>query len=140
MANTVRDLMTTEVETLSPESSMEEAVQLEMRRKIRHIPILEDGKLVGILTDRDLKRAMPSLLTGTARATHEKVIRTTRVSQIMTRSPLTVTSSTLLKDAVRVLCERKFGALPVVDGGRLVGILSETDVLRAFLARLEKET
>ena len=118
---------------------MEEAIQLEMRRKIRHIPILEDGKLVGILTDRDLKRAMPSLLTGTDRETHERVIRTTRVAQIMTRSPLTIAPGAPLREAVRILAERKFGALPVVESDRVVGILTEIDLLKAFLRVLEKE-
>ena len=140
MQSKVRDYMITTVETLNSESTMEEAVMLEMRRKIRHIPIVDNGKLVGIVTDRDIKRAMPSLLTGTDRETHERVMKATKVSQIMTKSPLTTSPDTPLKDAVRVLCERKFGALPVVQGGEVVGILTETDLLRAFLKVLEQET
>ena len=140
MLSKVRDYMISNVETLGPDNSMEEAVHLEMRRKIRHIPILDNGKLVGILTDRDLKRAMPSLLTGTDRDVHERVLKTTHVSQIMTRSPTTVGPDSPLRDAVRVLVEKKFGALPVVEGGRLVGIITETDLLRAYLAILDRES
>lgn len=139
MLSKVRDFMTPNVETLGPDSTMEEAVMLEMRRRIRHIPILDHGKLVGILTDRDLKRAMPSLLTGTDRDVHERVLKTTRVAQIMTKSPATVTPDAALREAVRILVEKKFGALPVVEHGVLVGILTETDVLRAFLRHLDKE-
>ena len=140
MMSRVREFMTTSLVTLEPESFMEEAILLEMRRKIRHIPIVDNGKLVGIVTDRDIKRAMPSLLTGTDRETHERVMKGTKVSQIMTKSPLTTSPDTPLKDAVKVLCDRKFGALPVVQGGAVVGILTETDLLRAFLKVLDLET
>ena len=139
MTRKVRDFMSTKVVTLTPESTMDEAVALEMRMRIRHIPILEGETLVGIVTDRDLKRAMPSLLTGTNREQHEQVMKSTKVGQIMTRSPLTTSPEAPLKDAVRILCEEKFGALPVVDGKKLVGIITETDLLRAFLQALERE-
>ena len=140
MFTKVRECMISNVETLGPESTMEEAVQLEMRRKIRHIPVLEDGKLVGILTDRDLKRAMPSLLTGNDREVHERVLKGTLVSQLMTKSPTTVAPDLPLRDAVRILVEKKFGALPVVEGGRLVGIITEIDLLRAYLKILDRES
>lgn len=139
MAGTVRQYMVSAVETLGPDDSMEAAVALERRRKIRHIPIVENGVLVGIVTDRDLKRAMPSLLTGTDQQTYERVTRTTQVKQIMTRSPMTIAPDAPLREAVRILCDKKFGALPVVEGGTLVGIITETDVLRAFLEILDRD-
>ena len=131
--------MVSAVETLGPDDSMEAAVALERRRKIRHIPIVENGVLVGIVTDRDLKRAMPSLLTGTDQQTYERVTQTTPVKQIMTRSPMTIAPDAPLREAVRILCDKKFGALPVVEGGALVGIITETDVLRAFLEILDRD-
>ena len=139
MIGTVRDYMISEVETLAPDDSMEMAVMLERRCRIRHIPIVEGGALVGIVTDRDLKRAMPSPLTGTDQQTYDRVAAGTHVRQIMTRSPVTIAPDAPLKDAVRILCEEKFGALPVVEAGKLVGILTETDVLRAFLRILDGE-
>jgi acetoin utilization protein AcuB len=80
------------------------------------------------------------MLTGTDREEYERVVKTTTVAQIMTKSPMTITPDAPLKDAVKVMVERKFGALPVVDGMKLVGIITQTDALRAFLTLLLKET
>ena len=135
---TVRDYMVSEVETLAPDDSLETAVMLERRFRIRHIPILENGQLVGMVTDRDLKRALPSPVSGTDQQTFERVVQTTRVGQIMTRSPLTISPAAPLRDAVQILCEKKFGAIPVVENGKLVGIITGVDVLRAFLAFLDR--
>ena len=140
MLGTVRDYMISEPETLTPEDSMEAAVILGRRMKIRHIPIVEDGALVGIVTDRDLKRASPSPLTGADQETYERVTRTTMVRQIMTRSPATISPDAPLRDAVRIMCDKKFGALPVVEAGILIGIITETDVLRAFLKILDSQS
>ena len=137
IGRSVRDYMATDLVTLTPDDSMEAAVLLERQRRIRHIPIVDGGTLVGIVTDRDLKRAMPSPLAGADQQSYERVSETTRVSRIMTRSPVTISPDAPLSDAVRILCEKKFGALPVVDSGRLVGIITETDMLRAFLQVLE---
>ena len=140
MIGTVREYMVSDVETLAPDDSMEAAVILERRHKIRHIPIIENGVLVGIVTDRDLKRAMPSPLSGTDQQTYERIARTTLVRQVMTRSPTTIPPDAPLSDAVRLVCEKKFGALPVVEAGRLIGIITETDMLRAFLRILDRES
>jgi len=137
MTATVRDYMVSEVETLGPDDSLETAVMLERRFRIRHIPIIDDGELVGIVTDHDLKRALPS--PGSDQQTFEHVVQTTRLRQIMTRSPMTISPTAPLRDAVQILCEKKFGALPVVEKGKLVGIISGVDMLRAFLAFLDKQ-
>ena len=139
MSGTVRDYMVSKVETLTPDDSMDAAVVLVRSRRIRHIPIVESGTLVGIVTDRDLKRAMPSPLTGADQATYELVAETTTVRQIMTRSPTTIAPDAPLREAVRILCDKKFGALPVVADGALVGIITETDLLRAFLRVLDNQ-
>ena len=140
MVGTVRQYMVSDVETLAPDDSMEAALILERRHRIRHIPIVENGVLVGIVTDRDLKRAMPSPLSGTDQQTFEHVARTTLVGQIMTRSPSTISPDAPLSDAVRIVCEQKFGALPVVEAGKLIGIITETDMLRALLTILDRES
>jgi acetoin utilization protein AcuB len=139
MVRRVRQYMTAQVITLSPDSTMEEAVLLEVKRRIRHIPIVDKGQLVGIVTDRDIKRAMPSLLTGTDRDMHERVTKNTRIAQIMTRSPLTIAPDLPLRQAVTLLQERRIGALPVVEKNRLVGILTESDCLRALAEMLAGE-
>lgn len=139
MTPVVRHAMTSPVETLPPDATMEDGILLEMRRRVRHIPIVEDGNLVGIVTDRDLKRATPSVLSGVDREEYERVVRGTPLSRVMTRDPVTVTPETPLREAVGIMVERKYGSLPVLDGdGRLVGILTESDALRAFQALLGK--
>lgn len=139
MTPVVRQVMTSPVETLPPDATMEDGILLEMRRRVRHIPIVEAGRLVGIVTDRDLKRATPSVLSGVDREEYERVVRGTPLSRVMTRDPVTVTPETPLREAVGIMVERKYGSLPVLDGdGRLVGILTESDALRAFQALLGK--
>ena len=134
----VRDYMTSEVETLAPENTLMEALRLEMQLRIRHIPVVDKGELVGILTDRDLKRATPSVLSDGDRADQNRVMTQTKVGQIMTRSPQVIEPDAPLYDAVETMANKKYGALPVVDGGKLAGIITETDLLRAFLSVLEK--
>ncbi|HZO81183.1 MAG TPA: universal stress protein [Candidatus Binataceae bacterium] len=87
----------------------------------RSVPVLSDGKLVGIITDRDLRR-------------HEGYLEHTEVRLAMSEDVATVSPSTPIHAAAQTLLERKVGALPVMEDGRLVGIISTTDVLRAFLA------
>ena len=135
----VKDLMKTDLETLTPDDTLQDAVALEMRRHIRHIPIVSEGELVGILTDRDLKRAMPSMLTGITQEQYKEVMNNTQVGKLMTRSPMTVSPDTDLLEAGRILCDKKFGGLPVIEAGNLVGILTQTDLLRAFLVFVEKQ-
>ncbi len=134
----VSDRMTREVVTLEVEQSLREALSLQQRHKIRHIPVVSDGSIVGILTDRDLKRASPSLLSGINQEQYDELLDTTRVGQVMTRNPYTVTPATPLKDVAKILIDRKFGALPVIEKNQLVGIITEIDLLRAFHELLDE--
>ena len=126
----VKEVMSRSVVTLAPEQTLREAINLLQSKHIRHLPVVGDSKVVGIVTDRDVKRATPSLLSGIARDEYERVLKTTTVAHFMTREPLTVTSNTRLKAAVKIFLERKVGALPVIDDGHLVGILTDIDILR----------
>jgi CBS domain-containing protein len=134
---TVADRMTRDVLTLNEDEALRDAIALMQRNRIRHVPVIGDDRIVGILTDRDLKRATPSLLSGIDQKQYDKVLSETRVGQVMTRNPYTVTPSMPLRDAAKVLVDRKFGALPVVENGRLVGIITGIDMLRAFYEMLE---
>lgn len=133
----IRDLMANHCETLSPESTMEEAVLLSTRLKLQQIPVVEGGRLVGIVTDRDIKRASPSVWSGAGQDVYERVLKDTTVAQIMTRDPVTVRPDAPIQTAIRVFCARRFGALPVVEGEAVVGILTPFDLLRAYLVHLE---
>ncbi len=134
----VSDHMTREVRTLEEKQSLREALTLQQRHKIRHIPVVADGRVVGILTDRDLKRASPSLLSGIDQKQYDELLETIRVGQIMTRNPHTVTPETPLKHVAKILIDRKFGALPVIENNLLVGIITEIDLLRALYEMLDE--
>ena len=82
------------------------------------------------MTDRDVKRATPSVLSGIDKDEYDKLLLTTKVAQLMTREPITVLRNSTLKRAVEIFISRRVGALPVVDGDDLVGILTDIDVLR----------
>ena len=129
----VSNWMQKDVKTLTEESSLRDAINLSRKHHIRHIPIVRDqAVLVGIVSDRDIKRFAPSILTERSAQEHERVLGGTTLGRIMTRDPSTVSPSTDLADAVSLLCDKNVGALPVVEDGKLVGILSGTDMLRAF--------
>ena len=135
---TVEQRMTRDVQTLSEDQSLRDAIAVMQRHRIRHLPVVTGDRIVGLVTDRDVKRATPSLLSGVDQQQFDHVLSATRVSQVMTRSPFTVTPSTTLKDAAKVVIDRKFGALPVVENDKLVGIITATDLLRAFYEMLEE--
>jgi acetoin utilization protein AcuB len=126
----VEDVMTREVVTLTPEHTLRDAIDLLRSKRIRHLPVVEAQRLVGIVTDRDVKRATPSVLAGVNRDEYDNTLLTIKVSQLMTREPITVPRKSALKSAVEIFINRKVGALPVVDNDRLVGILTEIDILR----------
>ena len=129
----IESWMQKDVQTLTEESSLRDAINLSRKERIRHIPIVGDGQdLIGIVSDRDIKRFTPSILTEKNAGEHDRILQETPLSRIMTRDPLTVAPSTEIEDAVGILCRKKVGALPVVVNGKLVGIISETDMLRVL--------
>ncbi len=132
----VGDRMVRSVISVQAGQRLRDALLMMRKHRIRHLPVLQDGKLVGILTDSDVSRATPSAVSGADLETFNRVVDSTLVEQIMTRNPYAVTPSTPLKEAVKVLHDRKYGALPVVEGGRLVGIITVMDMLKDFMILL----
>lgn len=132
MPRTVGDVMSPNAQTLSPQATLEEAILFERKHRVRHIPVVQAGVLVGIVTDRDIKQATPSIVSGIDRDNYEVVLQTTMLEQIMTRDPVTATRATPLLEAVELFAQRRVGCLPVVEDGHLVGIITGTDLLRAF--------
>ncbi len=130
--------MTRDPLTLSPEVSLMEALQMMRLRKIRRIPIVAGGKLIGLLTEGDLKRAEPSTLSDTQEH-FTAVMEGTQVTQIMTKNLVTTTPDTTLLEVARMLGENKYGALPVLEGEKLVGILTDNDLIGALVKLLERE-
>lgn len=134
----VGEYMTRDPITVQEDTSMKEAMLLLRTHHIRHLPVANGKMLVGLVSDRDIRRASPSLLSGIDKNDYEQVLEDTPVSRIMTREPFTVTEVTPLIDALTVLVEKKFGSLPVVDGSELVGIFTEIDALKILLNHLNR--
>ena len=114
--------------------SMKKAMDLLRDREIRHLPVLKGGdKLVGIVSERDIKQASPSPATALEIREIYYLLDKVKVKQIMTRRPYTISANAPVEEAALIMREKKIGCLPVVDDGRLVGILTETDILDAFI-------
>jgi acetoin utilization protein AcuB len=133
----VKDYMTKDPITTTPETSVREAWRRMKDRRIGHLPVVERGNLVGITTEADLGLVMPS--PASLLEAHEMIDLLTKVpvAEAMTRDPITIAPTAALEDAARLLMRGRIGALPVLEGGTLVGILAREDLLRAFLAVTE---
>lgn len=119
----VQDVMQRGVVIVSPETNLAEAMRLLQRRGIRHLPVLDGGALVGIISDRDVKKAM-----GSARAGEPLT-----AGDVMTREVVTTAPMFPVEEAAQLMVKRKISALPVTEDGRLLGIVTETDVLELFV-------
>jgi acetoin utilization protein AcuB len=119
--------------TISPETGILEASRLLRQHRIRHLPVVKGSELVGILTDRDLKRVSPSPATSLSVYEVNYLLDKLEAKEVMTKQVVTVTPKTTIEEAARLLLGRKIGGLPVVEGNMLVGILTETDVLEALV-------
>ncbi len=128
----VRELMTGAPITVGPETPVFEARQTMLKERIRHLLVLEAGRLVGIITDRDIRLNLPSQATSLSMWEVNYLLARLKVGKVMTRSVIIIGPDQDAVDAARLMLEHKIGALPVLDGIHLVGILTETDVLRAF--------
>ena len=129
----VKDIMQHDVACVRPETHLEEVVRLLQRRSVRHLPVLDHEDLVGIISDRDFKSVLPSPVTKLAATATPADFDGLTAGDIMTKRVITVEPMVSVEDAARLLMEERIGALPVMDGGALVGIVTETDVLLLFV-------
>jgi acetoin utilization protein AcuB len=126
----VRDYMSRNVTTLNDDARLLDAALLIRRTGKRHLPIINaSGTVVGILSDRDVSRLAPSMLGPITPEEYNNIFEATPVVAAMTKGPITVSPDTPVQDAVALLYSRKIGALPVVENGSLVGILTVADML-----------
>jgi acetoin utilization protein AcuB len=133
----VRDVMQTKLVTVTPLTTLPEAIKLVAERRIRHLPVVDPGGgLVGIVSDRDLKRAMASPATSLEAHELRFLLDRLPVAEIMTRTVVTIDPESPVEEAARLMVQKKIGAVPVVDAGDLVGILTETDALALFVEML----
>ena len=128
----VRDYMTPDPQTLDIKHTLLDAALMLHRLELRHIPILDDGRLVGILTDRDVARVAPSMLMGISPQDYNRLFEDTPVTKVMTRNLYTTTPEAPLIEAINLFFNHKLGCLPVLEGDRLVGIITVVDMLRVL--------
>jgi CBS domain-containing protein len=131
----VRDVMTAEVTTLKRNDKLTLADDIMHLSRIRHLPVLDDdgAELVGIVSQRDLFRGALAKALGYGQSAQRKIMDTLVAKELMTTDVVTTGPDTSLVEAARVLVERKIGCLPVVENGRLVGILTEGDFVALVL-------
>jgi CBS domain-containing protein len=132
---TVRDVMMAPANTLPHDSSLLMAVIAMRRDGIRHLPVVDGQKLVGVLSERDVLRCAPSMLAPINQDEYNSLFENTPVTKVMHREPLTVSPDMPLRDALALMMENKLGCLPVVEAGGVVGILTRSDMLN-LLQRL----
>jgi len=129
----VSDLMTTSPITVGPETPVLDARQLMIDKRFRHVLITEGPKLLGIVTDRDIRLNLPSPATSLSVWEINYLLAQLTVASVMTKGLVTVSPRRDTREAALLMLDHKIGALPVVDGGQLVGIITETDLLRAYV-------
>ncbi|WP_022852775.1 CBS domain-containing protein [Thermodesulfatator atlanticus] len=118
----IKHWMVKDVITISPDATIEEAVQLMKKHSIRHLPVMEDDELVGLVTESSIRQyTLPSLM------------ETLPVREVMIINPVTVDAEATIDEAAKLIHRYKIGGLPVTHGGKLVGIITVTDLLEAFI-------
>jgi acetoin utilization protein AcuB len=134
-SRTVKNWMTPDPVTITPETTLPEAMSLMKSGGFRRLPVIKGGDLVGIVTDRDLREAMPSDATSLSIWEINFLLARLQVKEIMSKTVLTVPEDAWLERAAQLMLEHKIGGMPVVRGTQLVGIITVTDVLEAFIER-----
>ena len=129
----VRDIMQTHPVSATLETRLPHLLRLLQRRGFRHLPVVDGGRLVGIISDRDLKQSMISAASMTEGRERDRLLDELTAGQIMAREVVTIGPMFGVDEAARLMATRKISALPVTEGDRLVGIVTETDVLQLFV-------
>jgi acetoin utilization protein AcuB len=130
----IRDMMTRNPVTVDSETLVIDAQKIMKENNIRRLPVVEKGKLVGIVTKHDLLEASPSPATSLSVHELNYLLSKMKVKEIMKKNPVTLTPDTPFEEALKIGQERKIGSFPVVENGKVVGIATESDIVR-FLTR-----
>jgi len=136
----VSDWMTRSVTTITPETSLKEAHEIMNKRGFRRLPVVHHGKVIGIVTLGDIRGAEPSKASSLSVWEVNDLLANLKVSEIMTRNPGTIQQTASVGDAAKVMLEKKFSGLPVVDEiDNLVGIITESDIFRLVVNEWHKD-
>lgn len=129
----ISHIMTTDLTTVTREHSLRDVKHILSDHKIRHIPVVENHKLIGIISRTDIMRLSFGNLFENQENADEAMFDMLRIEQVMASHPETVSSDMMIKDVAKLLTEKEFHALPVVDAGTLKGIVTTTDIINYLL-------
>jgi len=132
----IEEFMTKNVITVDPETRLLDAQEIMVDKKIRRLPVVDKGKLVGIITEHDLFESTPSRMNPLGAQQLHYILSNMKVKNVMRRHPVTVSPTTPFEDALRIGQEKKIGSFPVVENGKLVGIFTESDIVRFLINAL----
>lgn len=136
----VADIMTANPVTVTPRNAIRTAINLMREGGFRRLPVVDRHKLVGVITDRDLRRAANSPYVVREKWYDNFILDHIEVGTCMTPNPITIGPDDSVADAARLMRDHKIGGLPVVQNGQLVGIVTETDLLDFLIELLERQT
>ncbi len=134
------DIMTRDPVSVSPSDTLRVVLERMRQRNCRRLPVVDGGKLVGIVSDRDVRLALNSPFILRERREDDMLLDRVVVAECMTPDPVTLPPDASVLDAARLIHERKFGGIPIVDADKLVGIVTETDLLACFIELLGKHS
>ncbi len=129
----VKSRMTAKPFTVTPDNTVPEAVAIMTAHRVRHLPVLSEGRVVGVVSKGDLAAAGPSRATTFSAGEINYLLSKLRVSKVMTRDPIVISSDALLEEAAVLMRDNKIEMLPVVDDGKLVGVITESSILDAYI-------
>ncbi|NMA66630.1 MAG: CBS domain-containing protein [Clostridiaceae bacterium] len=132
----VKNKMTTNPFTISPDQTIPEAHEIMTTHKVRRLPVMKKGKLVGIVSKEDIVQASPSKATSFSMGEITYLLSKTKISQIMSKDIITISPDALLEEAAILMRDKEISFLPVVDNGKLVGIITESNIFDAFIELL----
>lgn len=129
----VGERMSHPIISIAPDMPVHDALDMFKRERIRRAPVVKEGKLVGIVSDKDLLNASPSPASSLSVWEMNYLLSKITVSEVMTKNVLTVSEDTPIEEAARIMADNKIGGLPVMRDGHVVGIITETDLFKIFL-------
>ncbi len=128
----VRDIMSETMVTISESDTLSTVEDIMTLGRVRHMPVVHAGKLVGVVSERDLLRTSLSNLTEFGNEERRLFLHAVEIARVMSAPPITIAPDATVEEAARVMADRKIGCLPVLEDDQLLGIVTETDVLRYF--------
>ena len=129
----VKNKMTTNPFTISPEQNIPDAHEIMSNHNIRRLPVVKDGKLVGVVSREDIMRASPSMATSLSINEITYILSKTKISKVMAKNPIVISPNALLEEAATLMRDNGVSFLPVVDNNKLVGIITESDIFDSFI-------